>query len=239
MRLDKSAQTFSIVALLVAAVAVLPLASSPASAQMAHPDNNSSYGLGDTITSADSNGTGKSFLAVFGASLVEGAKVTGVVVESEDEVSVTVANENETGRSDPVTIVAFAGKIDMMSLMMHSMMNGSGGSYGDDSFGTTNSGGGLDYSGRDPLSDFAMEDPGVHDDLGSSKSSTELFKNIKTGSSVIQEDWTSPQTVTVTLVNNGTDSTTVPDKSDTTFVLVLVFPYTEEATGTTTGEGRE
>ncbi len=250
MKLDKSMQTISIAALLVAAVAALPLASSPASAQITpSPDNNNSYSFDDgTMTSADRNdANGTSFLAVFGMSTVEGVEARGVVMNSEDEISVTVASENgtTTGESDPVTIVAFTGTMNMMmssmlsSGSMASLMNdnsNSSRSFDDNNnIAPYNDNGGLDNSGGNLPRSFATAD------FGNSTNPMDLFENMKTGSAVLRQGWNSPETVTVTLVDNGTDTGTAPDddKSDTSLVFVMILPYTQDNTaGTTIGEGQ-
>lgn len=59
---------------------------------------------------------------------------------------------------------------------------------------------------------------------------------MKTGSSVVQQGWDSPENVTVKLVDNGT-STAPDNEQDTTFVFVMIVPFTEEATPQATTEG--
>lgn len=261
MKFD-SIQALSIAALLAAAVAALPLASSPASAQISPQLNDDSFGFDDTLTAADTNNvTGMSFLIISGMNMVEGAKVTGAVMNSEDEISVTLTNENETGESDAVTVVAFTGTMDIMSMLssgqIASFMDDNSSSFGNNnSIATTDDnnsgpgsnarddgGGELDDSGRDSPSDF---DDIFTEDFASTGNDTafahsmnpmDLFENMKTGSAVVQQGWESPEIVNVTLIGNATDTTPTAE-SDTTFVFVMIVPYTTETEEqTTTLEG--
>lgn len=246
----KLVQAMGIAFLLVGSVAALPLASAPAASAQIAPQPDDSFDFDDAMTT-HGNTTGMSFLAIFGASMVEGAEVTGAVMNSENEVSVTIASENGTGGSDAVTVVAFASTMDMMSMFSPgphaSLMNGS--IFGDSSIGGTddddNSGPGSNRDDDGELDDSGFDSPSDFDDLltedfgddgaafGSSASTMGLFENIKTGSSVVQQGWNSPQSVTVTLVGNATMPA---EESDTTFVFVTILPYTAE-TMQTIGEG--
>ena len=190
---------------------------------------------------------GMSFLGAFGVSMVEGVRVTGVVVESENEVSATITSEN--GTTQAVTVVAFSGTMDMMSAMM--MQPGSMAMMDEGGFGDSSSTAMMgNFSGSDDgLEDLFADDDGMsfnfndttlgstgdlHGDdglgFGSTAPHMDFFENVKMGSSVVEEGWISPQQVAVTLVDNATDSTMPTEtESDTTFVFVMVFPYTEEA----------
>jgi hypothetical protein len=196
---------------------------------------------------------GMSFLGAFGVSMVDGVRVTGVVLDSEDEVSATITSEN--GTTQAVTVVAFSGTMDMMSAMMMqsgsmALMDESG--FGNSSSSTAMTGNFSGSSDDDSLEDLFTDDDSLSFNLegndtalgstgdlygddglafGSPSPFMDFFENVKMGSSIVEEGWSSPQQVTVTLVDNSTDGTVPPtetEESDTTFVFVMVFPYTEE-----------
>ena len=96
----------------------------------------------------------------------------------------------------------------------------------------------VDDSGRDSPSDFDdffTEDFGGDDSMafGHSMNPLDLFENVRNGSSVVQQGWDSPQNVNVTLSGNATGATT--GDPDTTFVVVMIVPNTEETTQTVEG----
>jgi hypothetical protein len=199
MKLDKFVQIAGIAAVLLL-VPALPIGLTAASAQTAPPKD--TFDLNTLPTSPGSNNTGMTFLGAFGMSMVEGARVKGIVLNDDDKVSVTIANTNNTRESPAVTVVAFSGTMDMMSMLaspgsLESLMNES--SFGNNSLSS-----------------------------GNSMSPLDLFENMKTGSSMLPQGWDSPQNITVKLVDNGTGATSPTKESDTTFVFVMIFPFTEE-----------
>ncbi|MEW6603485.1 MAG: hypothetical protein AB1351_02215 [Thermoproteota archaeon] len=215
-------QALSIAALLAAAVAALPLASSPALAQMT-AQTDDSFGFEDALA-ADANVTGMSFLVISGMSMVEGTEVAGVVVNSDNEISVTLTNENETGESDAVEVVAFSGTMDLMSILSSGQMA----SFLDD--------GGFGNSTAAMDDDRSRDSPSDHNDFftggndtafGHSMNPLGMFENVKNGSSIVPQGWGSPENVSVTLVDNATDAAPTADP-DTTFVFVMIVPYTAE-----------
>jgi hypothetical protein len=177
------------------------------------------------------------FLDAFGMRMVEEARVTGILLNDSDIVSVIIVNTNGgTDESPAVTVVAFSGTMDMMSLMLaspgslKSLINES--SSGNNSIyaasntiynGTVI---GSANNGNNSLS------------FGNSMNPLGLFENMKIGSSMLQQGWNSPQHVTVRLVDNNTGAPTPSAREpDTTFVFVMVFPFIErtEAAPATVG----
>lgn len=223
MKLDKFVQIAGIAVVLML-VPALPIGLTAASAQTAPPKD--TFGLDNTLpTSPGSNSTGMTFLGAFGMSMVEGARVKGIVLNDDDKVSVTIANTNNTGESPAVTVVAFSGTMDMMSMLaspgsLESLMNES--SFGNSSISTTNN---TSYNGTMIGSANNNDSGNDSPSFGNSMSPLGLFENMKTGSSMLPQDWDSPQDITVKLVDNGTGTT---KESDTTFVFVMIFPFTEE-----------
>jgi hypothetical protein len=224
MKLDKFVQIAGIAAVLLL-VPALPIGLTAASAQTAPPKD--TFDLDNTLTaSSDSNNTGMTFLGAFGMSMVEGARVTGIVMNDDDKVSVTIANTNNTGESPAVTVVAFSGTMDMMSMLaspgsLESLMNES--SFGNSSISAANN---TSYNGT--MIGSASNNGNNSLSSGNSMSPLGLFENMKTGSSMLPQGWDSPQNITVKLVDNGTGATSPTKESDTTFVFVMIFPFTEE-----------
>lgn len=219
MKLDKFVQVAGIAAMFLLVLA-LPIGLTAASAQTAPPRD--TFDLNTLPASPGSNSTGMTFLGAFGMSMVEGTRVKGIVLNDDDKVSVTIANTNDTGESPAVTVVAFSGTMDMMSMLaspgsLESFMNES--SFGNSSTSATNN---TSYNGTMIGS---ASNNGNSLSSGNSMSPLGLFENIKTGSSMLPQGWDSPQNITVKLVDNGTGTT---KESDTTFVFVMIFPFTEE-----------
>jgi hypothetical protein len=168
-----------------------------------------------------------------GISAVEGTEVTGVVMNGYEEVSVTLINANETGESDAVEVIVFTGTMDVMSILssgeLTPFMDDDG--FSNSTAAEDDDSSGLDDTGRDSLSefdDFVAEDfrGGNDTAFAHSMDPMELFGNMKNGSIFVPQGWNSPHNVNVTLVGNATGPAPAA-KPDTTFVFVMVVPYTE------------
>ncbi len=236
MKFDKFAQITSIAAvlLLVPAVAALPASLPIASAQIA--PSGDMLGLGDAMTaSKDGNHTNMTFLSATGMSMVKGVRVTGIVLDDNNTVSVTLANTNKTGESAAVKVMAASGTMNIMSALSRSfasMTNES--SFGNSSVSSmpdnASHNGIMIGSNNSSASNNAF---GNSSTFGSSISPFSFFENLKNGTSTVPQGWNSPANVTIRLVGNNTSTMTPNEESDMTFVFVTVLPLTQGATGAT------
>lgn len=232
MKFDKFAQITGIAAvlLLMPAVAALPAGLPVALAQIA--PSGYMLGLGDAMT-ASSNHTGMTFLTATGMSMVKGVRVTGIILNDNDTVSVTLTNTNKTGEPAAVKVMAASGTMNIMSALsgsFASMTNES--SFGNSSISSmpnnTNHSGIMIGSSNSSASNNTF---GNSSALGSSINPFSFFENLKNGSSTVPQSWNSPANVTIRLVGNNTAAMTPNEGSDMTFVFVTVLPSTEGATG--------
>lgn len=207
-------------------------------------NNNSSSNERDNGTETSAAGESGSRLSLMGAlgiSLVEGVHVTGVRVnEQQDQVSVTMSaggggGTNATDGSTPaVTVAAFKGSMDIMSmLMMHNqnpdkimMMTSS------DETSAAQAKGGERMGSDTTTSATSSGASGMH-----RAKIAEFIENLHIGSDVVQEGWDSPEQATIGLVAGSMDSEGGEGPSaaggpEAVLLMVVVMPYTGSETET-------
>ncbi len=205
-----------------------------------------------TFFAEDDNNEGRrlSILGALGISLVEGVKVTGIVLNDEDtnKVTVTVARTHDnTGTTPSVTVAAFKTQLDLISLLeKHHMMMEKGQMEIAPHMGTNEEA--TPYGTMamtTPESDSMTHEKGMHDIKS-------FIESLEIGSNIEKKGWNSPAEITVPVIDDGSANDTVINGtssaavSDTDIVLVLVIPFTGEngnndnntTTGSTTGSDR-
>ena len=103
--------------LLVPAVAALPASLPTASAQIASTGD--ALGLGYAMSATSSNHTGMTFLSATGVSVVKGVRVIGIVLNDDNNntISVTWTNTYKAGESQVVKALAANRTMNIMSAL--------------------------------------------------------------------------------------------------------------------------
>jgi len=197
---------------------------------------------------------GTSFLGTIGVSMVNGVKVTGLNLPTDNHVSVTLKNTNAShggNMTSAVTVIAIRATMsskDIMSLiaasnnqnganasnmmtMMSSMnmMKSMQGSEGGTSSGNSNSNN--SNSLGNSLANANATLP------RSNFNPMSFLENLQMGStSLVNPNWKVPQTITMGLIGNplssgSLSSAALPPAAE--FIIAVVIPYTGQATLTT------
>jgi hypothetical protein len=197
---------------------------------------------------------GTSFLGTIGVSMVNGVKVTGLNLPTDNHVSVTLKNTNASdggNMTSAVTVIAIRAAMsskDIMSLMAASnnqnganasnmmtmmssmnMMKSMQGSEGGTSSGNSNS------SNSNSLGNSLANANATLP--GSNFNPMSFLENLQMGStSLVNPNWKLPQTITMGLLGNplssgSPSSAALPPAAE--FIIAVVIPYTGQANLTT------
>lgn len=220
--------------LLIFATPLVPVAS----AQMQDPFDPSitpgtnNTGTATSLAATDEDGRRLTMLGVLGVSLVRGVEVTSGGIDGQSEVTVTLSS-NLTGDANPaLTLAAFRGQIDLVSILQQHMATP--GAHMPMS-GTTASSFAPEGSMGSMMGTTTAGMPGSYG--GETFDIESFIDQLQIGSTTLDEGWTSDEQITIPVVedagNNVTGSNFAAASGDTEIVVVIVLPNTtaEQETG--------
>lgn len=158
-------------------------------------------------TPASTNATdmmgGMSMLNIDTMSMVDGVKVTGVNVESNNEISVNLKYTGNGSSPRITAVVMGVTTTGMMNMMSHGQMmmgDAMGMNMAHENEQNSMSGGGNMSNGMSPM--------------------ISMNNSMLSGSNVLEPGWESPSTLTIELQGNTTTD-------DIAYIMVMIFPFSE------------